>query len=113
MSNDVKQWFEDFQASMAKTTKVASDAVRGFGGLFQKVMGEGSISVREKELIALGIGVALRCEPCIRLHVKKCLEVGATKEQIIEAAQVAVMMGGGPCYTYLPMVVETLEALES
>lgn len=113
MCNDIKQWFEDFQASMAKTTKLAPDGVKGFGGLFQKVMGDGSISVREKELIALGIGVALRCEPCIRLHVKKCLELGATKEQIIEAAQVAVMMGGGPCCTYLPMVVETLEVLET
>jgi AhpD family alkylhydroperoxidase len=113
MSDEAKHWLEDFQASMAKTTKLAPDAVRGFGGLFQKVMGDGAISVREKELIALAIGVALRCEPCIRLHVKKCLEVGSTKEQIIEAAQVAVMMGGGPCYTHLPMVVETLEALEA
>lgn len=113
MSNDVKQWFSDFQSSMAKTTKLAPDGVKGFGALFQKVMGDGAISVREKELISLGIGVALRCEPCIRLHVKKCLDAGATKEQIIESAQVAVMMGGGPCYTHLPMVVETLEALEA
>ena len=111
MGTDVKKWFENFQADMAKTGRVVPNAVSGFGAFFSKVMGEGALSIREKELIALGIGVALRCEPCIRLHVKKCLDAGASKEQILDAAQVAVMMGGGPVYTYLPLVVETLDAL--
>ena len=75
------------------------DMMNGFGGLFSKVMGEGSITVLEKELIAVAIGVAIQCQPCIKLHVKKCLDTGATKEQILEAASVAIMMGGGPAYT--------------
>ena len=75
-------------------------------------MKEGVLSVREKELIALAIGMAVRCDPCINLHVQKCLEAGATREQILEAASVAVMMQGGPTFTYLPKVVEALEALE-
>jgi alkylhydroperoxidase/carboxymuconolactone decarboxylase family protein YurZ len=44
-------------------------------------------------------------------HVKKCLEAGASKEQILEAAAVAVVMGGGPAYMYVPEVIEALEAL--
>jgi len=47
------------------------------------------------------------------LHVQKCLDAGATKEQILEAASVAVMMGGGPAYTHIPVVMETLETLQS
>ena len=80
--------------------------------MFAKIMKDGALSLKEKEFIALGIGVALRCEPCIRIHTQKCLDVGATKEQILEAASVAVMMGGGPAYTHIPMVIETLEALQ-
>ena len=80
-------------------------------GLFAKTMADGAISVLYKELIALGIGVSKQCEPCIVLHVKKCLDAGATREQIIEAASVAVMMGGGPAYTHIPMVIECLDAL--
>ena len=87
------------------------DMMNGFGGLFSKVMGEGSITVLEKELIAVAIGVAIQCQPCIKLHVKKCLDTGATKEQILEAASVAVMMGGGPAYTHIPVVIDTLETL--
>jgi AhpD family alkylhydroperoxidase len=75
-------------------------------------MKDGCISLREKELIAVGIAVAIKCEPCIRLHVKKSLETGATAEQILEAATVAVMMGGGPAFTHLPIVIETLQGLQ-
>jgi len=89
------------------------DAVGGFSGMFAKIMKDGALSVKEKEFVALGIGVAQRCAPCIRLHVQKCLDAGATKEQILEAACVAVMMGGGPAYTHIPIVIDTLQALEA
>ncbi|NIP24058.1 MAG: carboxymuconolactone decarboxylase family protein, partial [Phycisphaerae bacterium] len=51
--------------------------------------------------------------PCIAAHVKKCIDAGATKEQILEAASVAVMMNGGPAYMHIPVVMDTLETLES
>jgi len=88
------------------------DTVNGFGAMFSKIMKAGALSAKEKEFVALGIGVALRCEPCIRLHVQKCLDAGATKEQNLDAASVAVMMCGGPAYTHIPIVMEALEALQ-
>ncbi len=72
-------------------------------------MKEGALSVREKELIALGIGLAVRCVPCINLHVEKCITAGATAAQILEAAGAAVMMQGGPSFTHVPEVVRALE----
>ena len=80
--------------------------------MFSKIMKDGALSLREKEFIALGIGVAKCCVPCIRAHTQRCLDAGATKEQILEAACVAVMMGGGPAYTHIPVVMDTLEALQ-
>jgi AhpD family alkylhydroperoxidase len=72
-----------------------------------------ALTIREKELIALGIGMALRCDNCIYAHVQKALKAGATRQQIMETAGVAVMMQGGPTYTYLPQVVEALDALKT
>ncbi|MCX5638042.1 MAG: carboxymuconolactone decarboxylase family protein [Planctomycetota bacterium] len=111
MTNETKEFFEKFKNDVAKMKQHLPDTVSGFAGLFSKVMANGALSVREKELVALGISVAQRCAPCIRLHVQKCLDAGATKEQILEAASVAVMMGGGPAYTHIPVVMDTLEAL--
>jgi len=113
MSTETKEFFEQFKKDMVKMQKQIPDTVSGFSGLFEKVMKEGALTVREKELIALGIGVTQRCAPCIRLHVQKSLAAGATKEQILEAASVAVTMGGGPAFTHIPVVMRALESLES
>ena len=113
MDNEIKEFFEKFKRDVAKMKGQIPDTTSGFAGLFHKVMKDGALSVREKELVALGIGVAKCCVPCIRGHVENCLDAGATKEQILEAASVAVMMGGGPAYTYIPEVMDTLDALES
>lgn len=95
----------DRRAQSMQSMKAASPEIgRAFGPFFQTLMKDGALSSKHKELIALGIGVAVRCEPCIDAHVDKALKAGATAEEIMEAAGVAVMMGGGPAYTYAPLV---------
>ena len=111
MVSDAKEFFEKFKQDLGKMKEESPDMMSGFAGLFSKVMKDGVISLREKELIALAIAVHSKCPPCIRLHVQKCLDAGATREQMMEAAAVAVMMGGGPAYTHVPVVMDTLEAL--
>ncbi|MHC4476992.1 MAG: carboxymuconolactone decarboxylase family protein [Planctomycetota bacterium] len=113
MAGEAKEFFEKLKKDFAKMQQHAPDAVSGFSGLFGKVMKDGALSVREKELIALGIAVSQRCEPCIRAHVRKSLDAGARTEQIVEAACVAVVMQGGPAYMHLPIVIDTLEALQA
>lgn len=105
------EFLDHFKTSVEKMKQRHPDAVRGFGGLFQATMKEGALPTKQKELVALGIAVAQRCEPCILLHVEKSLAAGNTPEQVIEAAGVAVMMQGGPAYTHLPIVIDAVEAL--
>ncbi len=100
---------------MNATKARAPELGKAFGPFFQGLMkegGEGGLSVKTKELIALGIGIAVRCEPCILTHVEKCLKAGATPKEVMDAAGVAVMMGGGPVYTYTPIVAAALEHFE-
>ena len=110
MSEHVNEFYEYFESGTQKLQKAMPDVLKGFGSLFQSVMKNGHLSEKEKELIAIGISVSVRCEPCIYLHVKKCLSAKATREEILEAASVAVMMQGGPSYTYMHKVIDALEA---
>lgn len=110
MSQEVKAFYEKFAADTEKMKKQAGPMMAGFGGMFQKVMADGKLTVREKELIALGIAVGVQCKPCIYLHTKKSLDAGASAEEILEAAQVAVMMAGGPAFTHIPEVIDALQA---
>ena len=112
MAQETKEFFEKFKNDAAKMKEQVPDTINGFGGLFAKVMTDGTVSLLEKEFVAVGIAVAIQCTPCIRLHVKKCLDAGATREQILEAASVAVMMAGGPAYTHIPVVMDTLDTLQ-
>ena len=48
MSQEIKEYFEKFKKDAAKMKEQTPDMVNGFGGLFSKVMGEGSITTLEK-----------------------------------------------------------------
>lgn len=111
MSNTAASFFAGWQADRQAMKEQAPDISRGFGGFYQTIMKEGALSVREKELISLAIGLAMRCSPCINLHVQGSLKAGATREQVLEAAGVAVMMQGGPAFTYVPEVIHALDHL--
>ena len=118
MHNDAATFYEEWPARMnaMKAAPGGADIGRAFGPFFQGLMkdttAEGGLSVKQKELIALGIGVASRCEPCIYAHVEKCLKAGASPREVMDAAGVAVMMGGGPVYTYAPIVAEAIAQCE-
>jgi len=112
MSSTIGGFYETWPAEFERMKARAPELGRAFGALFQSTMKAGALSVCEKELIALGVALAVRCEPCILLHVQKSLGAGATSQQILEAAGVAVMMQGAPTYTHLAQVVEALEHLE-
>ncbi len=110
MSSDVKEFYQKFAKDSEKMKAQMPEMINGFMAFFGKVMGDGAMSVKEKEMVALGIALGIQCEPCILLHVKKCLDAGVTKEQILEVCGVAAMMAGGPGFTHAPMVMDALEA---
>jgi AhpD family alkylhydroperoxidase len=111
MTPETARFFEQWEEDQPRIRKSAPTIARAFGGLFQTIMAEGALSVREKELIALGIAIADTCRPCINLHVQKCLTAGASSEQVLEATGVAVMMRGGPAFTHVPEVMHAIEHL--
>ena len=107
--NPLVQWKEDFQ----KLRTAAPDVARAFGGLHVAMMKPGNLSTREKELIALAVGMTQGCTDCIWLHAEGSLKAGATREQVLEAAGVAVMMGGGPAFVHMPDVLKALDHLQA
>jgi AhpD family alkylhydroperoxidase len=110
-AENVKSFYEKFQKDAGKMQKESPEMVKAFMGLFHSTMSEGALDVKTKELIALTAALAVRCEPCIYMHVQKCVAAGATRKEILETAAVVVMMQGGPAFTYIPKVMDALEAL--
>jgi AhpD family alkylhydroperoxidase len=111
MSTHAQEYYENNASAMKPVRSAMPDLIKGFGGLHQAAMKAGTLTVLEKELIALAIGLAMRCENCIYAHVQAAMNAGASREQILEAGAVAVLMQGGPTYTYLPRLLESIEAV--
>lgn len=91
---------QDINNCLAPFRKSQADAMRGFGQLAQAAMAEGAISAKNKELIALAIGVSQHCSGCIGFHVKALHKLGATRAELEEMLTIAVYMGGGPSLMY-------------
>ncbi len=72
----------------------------GFKTIHHAATQDKALTGKQKELITLGIAIALRCEGCIACHVKACLSMGVTQAEIVETIGVAIMMGGGPAVVY-------------
>lgn len=78
----------------------SSEVVRTYlqaGGMAAQA---GEIDALNKELINLAIGISVRCEACIVVHVDGALKAGATLQQITEVAEICTMMQGGPGWAF-------------
>jgi AhpD family alkylhydroperoxidase len=87
------------------------ELMKGFGALADAALGEGALSKKTKELIALCLGVAGHCDACIGFHVKALVRLDATRAEIEEALGVAVYMGGGPALMYAADALSAFEQM--
>ena len=85
------------------------DVMKAFSGLAQAALQPKALDCKTKELIAIGISVAIRCDDCIAFHVKAAMENGATRAEVIEALGMAIYMGAGPSVMYASHAIEAYE----
>jgi AhpD family alkylhydroperoxidase len=74
----------------------------GFATMSKAAFGPGELEAKTKELIALAIAVAVRCDGCIASHASGAARRGATRQEAAEAIGVAVALSGGPGTVYGP-----------
>ena len=106
-------YYQHLQSLMIKLGNDLPGPMSGFGQLHRHAVADGALSTKVKELIALGIGIAARCDGCIAYHVHDALKAGATRKEIIEAIGVAILMGGGPAAVYGAEAFEALNQFET
>jgi AhpD family alkylhydroperoxidase len=80
----------------AKLIKMNSRVYRAFLEMEKAAYSDGALSKKEKELIAVGISVTINCESCMQWHIEQSVKSGATREEVLEAIEVGIEMGGGP-----------------
>lgn len=90
----------DISLNLRELRKDVPDVIAGFGTLSQASQKDGALPAKTKELIAMALGVAARCDGCLGFHAEKLVKLGATRQEVAEALGVAIQMGGGPSLMY-------------
>jgi AhpD family alkylhydroperoxidase len=98
--------YADVISELSEPTRSLRDASpevwAGFGQLHKAAIADGALPAKVKELMALAIAVAKRCDGCIAYHAKAAARRGATPEEIAEALGVTLLMDGGTASVYGP-----------
>ena len=89
----------------------APDVGAAFSAIAKAAIKQGALDSKTKELMALAIGIAARCDGCIGFHTEAAIKYGATREEVVETIGVAVYMGGGPSYVYGAQALDAFNQL--
>jgi AhpD family alkylhydroperoxidase len=73
---------------------------------------DGALSKTTKELLGLGTSMVLRCDDCVRYHLEACHNLGLSKEEVVEAMSVSLLVGGTIVIPHLRRAYEYWEVLE-
>jgi AhpD family alkylhydroperoxidase len=92
-----------------KLLSLDSAVYRAFLELEKKAFRNGAVSQKEKELIAVGISVVKNCESCMQWHIEYAAKHGASHQEVLEAVEVAIEMGGGPATVSARFALEVME----
>lgn len=110
MHHDYQDLTATLSTKLADLRREIPDTMKGFGQMSRAALADSALSTKHKELIAMGIGIAARCQGCLGFHAKALVELGCSRAEFMEMLQVAVYMGGGPS---LMTAAEALLAYET
>jgi len=89
--------------------KSAPGAMKAFHAMGAAALEAGALDTKTKELMAVAISVAVRCDPCVTYHVSAAQRAGASREEIAETVALAVYMGAGPSAMYAAQALEAFD----
>ncbi len=95
--------------TLVSTLRGRQAEMRAFSQQAQAALKPAAIDAKTKELIALAVSVAIRCDPCITFHAKAAVAAGVTDEEIADTMGVAIYMGAGPSVMYAAQALEAVD----
>tara|TARA_R110002096_G_scaffold97694_16_gene217778 strand:+ start:2633 stop:3004 length:372 start_codon:yes stop_codon:yes gene_type:complete len=110
--NRLQQYREKRSIMNDKVMDLGHLGVKRFFNMDSNTYRDGALDSKTKELLGLVASAVLRCNDCIDYHLEQCAKAGFTKDEIIDAMNVALIVGGSIVIPHMRHAVETLEFLE-
>lgn len=108
---------DDFRAYRKKMNDRIFDidhlGIKRFFNLDTAAYRDGALDAKTKELLGLVASAVLRCNDCIDYHLDQCVEAGWTDEELHDALNVALVVGGSIVIPHLRHAVETIDLIRA
>lgn len=104
--------FNDFRRRMnARILAEENRVIKRMFSVDSLTYEDGALPAKTKELLGLTASLVLRCDDCVSYHIGQCLESGCSKEEIVEAMSVALVVGGTIVIPHMRRAIEFLDEL--
>ncbi len=110
-----KDWPEtatELSAAIRELRAGAPDVMKSFSALARAALEAKALDPKTKELMALAIAVAIRCDGCIAFHAEAAVKRGATRDEVLETMGMAVYMGAGPSVMYAAQALDAYDQFQ-
>lgn len=91
-----RELVQNFKKGMGALSEALPETIPAMANFMGAAAKDGALTYREKELVAIGVALYTSCPECIAVHCQKALEAGCSRAEILEAAGMAMVFGGGP-----------------
>ena len=107
-----KDWVQaatDLIPAIKEVRGGAPEVMKSFSSMGMAALQTKALDTKTKELIALAIAVATRCDGCIAFHAEGAVKQGASRDEVMETMGMAIYMGAGPSVMYAAQAVEAFD----
>ena len=111
-NNRLEQFREKREQQNEKVLGLGHLGIKRFFNMDSNTYRDGALDSKTKELLGLVASSVLRCNDCIDYHLEQCANTGSSKEEIIDALNVALIVGGSIVIPHMRHAVDTLDMLE-
>lgn len=111
MSKSLEE-FKGYRTEM--NDKILNSGFRDFKKFFaldNKAYINGALPANMKELMGLVASMVLRCNDCILYHLDRSIEEGVSREELYEAFNIALIVGGSIVIPHLRFAMEQLDKI--
>ncbi len=113
MSDAVRRFRDERERLNAKVLAAGNLTVKRFFALDTQAYAPGALDAKTKELLGLASSAVLRCDDCILYHIIRCVEEGATDDEILEALSISLLVGGSIVIPHLRRAIDRLDELRA
>ena len=106
---DLKAWNE-FRSEMNKRiTNCGHLGMKRFWALDSRAYEKGALDEKTLELLGLSTSMVLRCDDCVTYHIIRSLQLGVTNEELYDALNVSLIVGGSITVPHIRRAFETID----